>query len=112
LIANARRVGEYLRRRLGELSNRHAHIGEVRGAGLYVGVDVVAPEGRSGEVSPAPDLAQVLINGLRERRVLIGAAGKFGHVLKIRPPLCFATADADILVDALDDVLHHLPGPR
>jgi 4-aminobutyrate aminotransferase-like enzyme len=111
LIENARRVGEHLRRRLGELSSRHAQLGEVRGAGLYVGVDVVAGAGRGSEGSPAPQLAQMLINGLRERRVLIGAAGKFGHVLKIRPPLCFATADADSLVDALDDVLHHL-GPR
>jgi 4-aminobutyrate aminotransferase-like enzyme len=118
LIENARRVGRYLRRRLGELASRHAHLGEVRGAGLYVGVDVVSGEGgaegdgegagRSSAGSPAPALAQTLINGLRERRVLIGAAGKFGHVLKIRPPLCFATADADTLVDALDDVLHHL----
>jgi 4-aminobutyrate aminotransferase-like enzyme len=118
LIENARRVGRYLRRRLGELASRHAHLGEVRGAGLYVGVDVVSGEGgaegdgegagRSSAGSPAPALAQTLINGWRERRVLIGAAGKFGHVLKIRPPLCFATADADTLVDALDDVLHHL----
>ena len=146
LIENARVVGEHLRRRLVELSTRHAHLGEVRGAGLYVGVDVVAGEGlgsdggRSGGRgskehgserrgsgghgsgghgsahgrvgSPAPALAQTLINGLRERRVLIGAAGKFGHVLKIRPPLCFSTTDADMLVDALDDVLLHLPGRR
>ena len=126
LIENARVVGEHLRRRLVELSTRHAHLGEVRGAGLYVGVDVVAGEGlgsdggRSGGHgsahgrvgSPAPALAQTLINGLRERRVLIGAAGKFGHVLKIRPPLCFSTTDADILVDSLDDVLLHLPGRR
>jgi 4-aminobutyrate aminotransferase-like enzyme len=112
LIENARLVGDYLRRRLGELSSRHSSIGEVRGAGLYVGVDVVAPQGHPGEASPSPALAQVLINGLRERRVLIGAAGKFGHVLKIRPPLCFATADADVLVDALDDVLKRQPDPR
>ena len=115
LIENARRVGEHLRRRLGDLSDRHAHLGEVRGAGLYVGVDVIADdgdgEGRGRAGSPAPALAQTLINGLRERRVLIGAAGKFGHVLKIRPPLCFAMADADSLVDALDDVLQHV-GPR
>jgi 4-aminobutyrate aminotransferase-like enzyme len=112
LIENARRVGEHLRRRLGELSRRHAHLGEVRGAGLYVGVDVVAGEGRGSAGSPAPELAQRLITGLRERRVLVGAAGRFGHVLKIRPPLCFATADADTLVDALDDVLRHLSGLR
>jgi 4-aminobutyrate aminotransferase-like enzyme len=125
LIENARLVGEHLRRRLIELSTRHVHLGEVRGAGLYVGVDVVAGEGQRNEGSAqalrspaptlgstAPVLAQALINGLRERRVLIGAAGKFGHVLKIRPPLCFSTADADILVDALGDVMRHLPGQR
>lgn len=112
LIENARLVGDYLRRCLGELSSRHAHLGEVRGAGLYVGVDVVERVGSAGAASPAPELAQALINGLRERRVLIGAAGKFGHVLKIRPPLCFATADADILVEALDDVLNQLADRR
>ena len=120
LIENARLVGEHLRGRLGELSSRHGHLGQVRGAGLYVGVDVIAVVGDGGgvdeaggpAVSPAPALAQTLINGLRERRVLIGAAGKFGHVLKIRPPLCFAMADADSLVDALDDALRHLPSPR
>jgi 4-aminobutyrate aminotransferase-like enzyme len=101
LIENARRVGEHLRLRLNELSSRHSCIGAVRGAGLYVGVEVVEPA-----------LAQTLINGLRERRVLIGAAGKFGHVLKIRPPLCFATDDVDSLVGALDDVLHHVSGRR
>jgi len=42
---------------------------------------------------------------LRERRVLIGAAGRYGNVLKIRPPLCFSSANADQLVAALDDTL-------
>ena len=111
LIENARVVGEYLRRRLVEVSSRHAQIGAVRGAGLYVGVDVVEA-GREGDAAPAPELAQTLINGLRDRQILIGAAGKFGNVLKIRPPLCFARADAEVLVDALDDVLNHLPGVR
>jgi 4-aminobutyrate aminotransferase-like enzyme len=115
LIENARRVGDHLRRRLLELSTRHAQLGDVRGAGLYVGVDVVAGAeqvGEGHEPVPAPALAQTLINELRERRVLIGAAGKLGHVLKIRPPLCFSIADADLLADALDDVLRHLPGRR
>jgi 4-aminobutyrate aminotransferase-like enzyme len=50
-------------------------------------------------------LAKAVLNGLRERRVLIGAAGRYGSVLKIRPPLCFSSANADQLVAALDDTL-------
>jgi 4-aminobutyrate aminotransferase-like enzyme len=57
--------------------------------------------------APAPALAKAVINGLRDRRVLIGAAGKYGNTLKIRPPLCFSRANADHLVAALDEALTH-----
>jgi 4-aminobutyrate aminotransferase-like enzyme len=73
----------------------------VRGEGLYIGVEIVA----DGAAVPAPEAARRIINALRERKVLIGAAGKFGNVLKIRPPLCFSVADADQLIAALTDVL-------
>jgi 4-aminobutyrate aminotransferase-like enzyme len=96
LIENAARVGGHLRRGLVALAARHERVGAVRGAGLYVGVDL-----------PSAELAASVINALRERRVLIGAAGKFGNTLKIRPPLCFSAADADVLVSALDDALLH-----
>ena len=100
LIDNARRVGSHLKRGLEDLAVRHAAIGDVRGAGLYLGVELV-----EDGATPAPALAKTLINALRDRRVLIGAAGKFGNTLKIRPPLCFSAADADHLVAALDDAL-------
>ena len=77
---------------------------DVRGAGLYLGVELVAQE--SG--SPAPALATAVLNGLRDRHVLIGAAGRYGNVLKIRPPLCFSAANADRLIAALEEVLIHL----
>jgi 4-aminobutyrate aminotransferase-like enzyme len=48
-----------------------------------------------------------VINGLRDRRVLIGAAGRFGNVLKLRPPLCFSAAQAEQLAAALDEALSH-----
>jgi len=56
----------------------------------------------------APEMAAAVLNGLRDRHVLIGAAGRHGNVLKIRPPLCFSTANADRLIAALEDVLIHL----
>jgi 4-aminobutyrate aminotransferase-like enzyme len=105
LMPNAQRVGEYLRQRLRELAVRDPRIGDVRGAGLFIGVELVDPHDR---LQPW-GATSTLINAMRERRVLIGAAGRWGNVLKIRPPLCFSTAHADQLVSALRDALAATP---
>jgi 4-aminobutyrate aminotransferase-like enzyme len=123
LLENARRVGGSLRQSLEALSVRHRAIADVRGAGLYLGVELVKAGESAGSAAaeelaetegtsaparaptPAPEFARAVINGLRERRVLIGAAGKFGNVLKIRPPLCFSMANAEQLIAALDEVM-------
>lgn len=108
LIGNAARVGGALKRSLLELAARHPAIADVRGAGFYIGVELVQPgAAEPGAAEPAPALARAVINGLRDRGVLIGAAGRFGSVLKIRPPLCFSSADAAQLLGALDEVLAH-----
>jgi 4-aminobutyrate aminotransferase-like enzyme len=104
LMRNALQVGDYLRRRLRELSDRHRVIGDVRGTGLYIGVEMM----RTSDGSPQAQLATAIINALRDRQVLIGAAGRFGDILKLRPPLCFSVAHADQLATALDDVLTKL----
>ena len=101
LMENAIRVGEYLKQRLTEMSARHPEMGDVRGAGLYIGVELL----RRDDGAPAPERAAAIINKLRDRRVLIGAAGRLGSVLKIRPPLCFSAVHADHLMAVLDDVL-------
>ena len=84
LIENASVVGAHLGGHLLELSTRYPVISAVRGAGLYLGVEF--SRGANGSM-PAPDLAAAVIDGLRERGILIGAAGRYGNVLKIRPPL-------------------------
>ena len=99
LLANAADVGGYLLEKSRRLMDRHAAIGDVRGAGLYLGLEVV----ENG--APAAETASRVINALRDRRILIGAAGRYGNVLKIRPPLIFAREHADLLIDALDAVL-------
>jgi 4-aminobutyrate aminotransferase-like enzyme len=103
LMENSRRVGERLQRGFRELATRHAAIADVRGAGLYLGIELVA--GGSGAPAPAAALSKAVVNGLRQRGVLIGAAGRYGSVLKIRPPLCFSHANAEQLVAALDETL-------
>ncbi len=99
LQGNAATVGRHLQARLGDLAARTDRIAAIRGAGLFVGVDLAS------DGVPDPDLAARTINGLRRERVLIGAAGRLGHTLKVRPPLCLTLAEADIFVDALARVL-------
>ncbi|MEM9139904.1 MAG: aspartate aminotransferase family protein, partial [Pseudomonadota bacterium] len=85
LLGNASRVGGHLKARLRDLAQREPRVTAVRGAGLFLGLDLSPPD-EPGQ--PDPGLAKAVINGLKERGVLIGAAGKFGHTLKVRPPLC------------------------
>ena len=99
LKENARMVGQYLRDALCVLARRHDLIGDVRGAGLFIGVELVLD--RTTKVAATAQTARV-VNGLRERRVLISAAGPHANILKIRPPLVFSKANADQFVAALD----------
>ncbi len=102
LVDNAQTVGRYLIEGLREIANGHTNIGDVRGSGLFIGLELV--QDRNSKV-PAPEFASRVINGLREAGILIGAAGLYGNVLKIRPPLCFARSDADMFIAACDAVL-------
>jgi 4-aminobutyrate aminotransferase-like enzyme/Ser/Thr protein kinase RdoA (MazF antagonist) len=102
LQAHALTVGAHLLDGLRALANRHVIIGDVRGQGLFVGVELV----RDREtLAPAPEQATYVTNRLRERGVLLSTDGPLHNVLKIKPPLVFDRADADFLVDTLDTVL-------
>jgi 4-aminobutyrate aminotransferase-like enzyme len=105
LQANAQRVGALLRDGLRGLAANHRCIGQVRGAGLFIALDLVQPDG-----SGAPDAALTarVVNGLRERGVLLSATGQAASALKIRPPLVFEPAHATLLVDTLDRLLADL----
>ncbi|GCE82046.1 aspartate aminotransferase family protein [Komagataeibacter diospyri] len=102
LIENAQRVGVFLRKGLRELQTRYPQMGDIRGAGLYIGVEMVKdPVGKQ----PDAALASAIVNGLRERRVLISATGFYANILKIRPPLVFSEDDASRLIEELERVL-------
>ncbi len=105
LQQNAREVGRYLVEGLESLAGRYYAIGDVRGSGLFVGVEIVADPAAK---SPDATLTTRIVNGLRERRILISASGPRANVLKIRPPLVFSRENADTLVAGLADVLKTL----
>ncbi|MCA6104905.1 MULTISPECIES: aspartate aminotransferase family protein [Bradyrhizobium] len=105
LMQNAREVSRHLMDGLHEIGNRHMTIGDVRGAGLFIGLELVRDRDSK---EPAPELASLLINRLRRRGILIGAAGPFGSTLKIRPPLCFGKDHADMFITACDEELREV----
>jgi 4-aminobutyrate aminotransferase-like enzyme len=105
LTAHAARVGGALLASLNELEARHPVVGDVRGSGLFLGVELVTdPEARA----PAPREASYAVNRLKEEGILIGTDGPDHNVLKIRPPMPFSSEDADRLVAVLDRVLSEL----
>ncbi|HUH48816.1 MAG TPA: aspartate aminotransferase family protein [Mycoplana sp.] len=105
LQQNALDVGRYLMDGLKSLSGTSPAIGDVRGSGLFIGVEIVADP---AEKRPDAALTTRIVNGLRERRVLISASGPNANVLKIRPPLVFSRENADMLVEAIGTVLKTL----
>lgn len=105
LQTNARQVGDYLKQGLQELAERHPLIGDIRGEGLFIGVELVTDRDTQ---TPATACAAAIVNGLRRRQVLISATGPKANVLKIRPPLVFAKEHADLLLERLDQTLNDL----
>ncbi len=94
LQGNAETTGAYLRARLEALAASHTGLGQVRGAGLLLGLEVLAPDG-----APDQAAARRMVNRLAaEHGVLTGLEGPHGHVLKLRPPLSFAREHVDLLV--------------
>ena len=102
LPANAAATGGYLKDAATRLADLSPVLGDVRGAGLYLGIDVIAP-GTPGE--PSGKLAAAIVNGMRERRVLVSATGPHGNVLKVRPPLPFAREHADQFLTVLQETV-------
>jgi 4-aminobutyrate aminotransferase-like enzyme/Ser/Thr protein kinase RdoA (MazF antagonist) len=103
LQARALRVGEHLMRALRDLRQRRPLIGDVRGSGLFLGVELVRDR---ATLEPATGEAAYVVERLRERGVLCGTDGPFANVLKIRPPLIFSESDADLFVGRLDEALN------
>lgn len=101
LQANALTVGAELKARLKTLADSTASVGKVRGAGLFLGAEIIDPA--SGE--PDAGKARSVINEMCRRGVLLGLTGPAGNYLKIRPPLVFDRSNADFLVETLSDVL-------
>lgn len=100
LRRNASEIGDYLMKRFREMQARYPVIGDVRGMGLFLGIELVR-DAKTKE--PATALAKKINDGARSRGVLIGTEGPYDNVLKMRPPMIFSRENADHLVSVLDE---------
>jgi 4-aminobutyrate aminotransferase-like enzyme/Ser/Thr protein kinase RdoA (MazF antagonist) len=97
------KVGARLRSRLERLLDLNPLVGDVRGLGLFLGVELVRDR---DTLEPADDEAGYVVNRLRDEGILAGTDGPHHNVVKIRPPLCFSETDADFLADTLELILN------
>ena len=109
LQAHAARTGARLLGGLQALALRHEIVGEVRGSGFFLGVELVRDR---VTLEPATHEAAAVVERLREQGVLLGTDGPWHNVLKIRPPMPFNDDDADVLVAALDAALYGVMSGR
>ncbi|UWQ58333.1 aminotransferase class III-fold pyridoxal phosphate-dependent enzyme [Leisingera caerulea] len=100
LQENARVVGAQLFDGLKALEEKHACIGDVRGMGLFLGVELINPDG-----SEATEICSYIKNRMRDHRILIGSEGPKDNILKIRPPLTIDSEDANMITSVLDKIL-------
>jgi 4-aminobutyrate aminotransferase-like enzyme/Ser/Thr protein kinase RdoA (MazF antagonist)/murein DD-endopeptidase MepM/ murein hydrolase activator NlpD len=103
LQQNALQVGTRWLAALRELQSTHALIGDVRGSGLFLGIDLVNDRTTR---APAPTQAHYVVNRLRTRGILAGTDGPHHNVIKLRPPLLFSNSDAALFNSMLNDILH------
>ena len=102
LQARARGTGDRMLAALRSFVNRHELVGDVRGSGLFLGVELVRDR---SSLEPASADASYVVDRMREEGILLGTDGPYHNVVKIRPPMPFDEANADRLVETMDRIL-------
>jgi 4-aminobutyrate aminotransferase-like enzyme len=104
---NALKTGNHLKKELKKLESRHELIGDVRGLGLFIGIELVRNRKTK---EPATEEAVTIIEQMKSRGILLSVDGPFHNVIKIKPPLVFTKENADLVVSTLDIVLNKITG--
>ena len=105
LQSNALDVGSHLLSQLNALKSKHELIGDVRGAGLFIGIELVKDR---NTLEPAVEEADLIINKMKDKGLLLSTDGSDHNVIKIKPPLIFTKENADSLVEQMDESLYTL----
>jgi 4-aminobutyrate aminotransferase-like enzyme/Ser/Thr protein kinase RdoA (MazF antagonist) len=105
LMAHSHMVGLGLKQGLNDLMAKHEVIGDVRGRGLFLGVDLILDRATK---EPATAFTADVVDGLKQRGILISSDGPHDNVLKIKPPMVISAQECTRVVEALDKCLHEL----
>lgn len=105
LQANSLAVGNYFMESARALQSEFACIGDVRGSGLFIGIEFIKDE----NLTPDTELAALIKNELRHRQILVSTDGPYDSVIKSKPPLCFTKENVDRVVEEMRDILIHKP---
>jgi alanine-glyoxylate transaminase/(R)-3-amino-2-methylpropionate-pyruvate transaminase len=107
--ANALKMGTRIKERLLELQDKYALIGEVRGKGLMLGIELVK-DGVTKE--PAAEATADVLERAKDKGLLLGKGGLDGNVVRVQPPMCLTSADVDFLAACLDEVFGEVAGEK
>ena len=105
LVENSAKMGTYIKERLAALLPHCPHLGDVRGMGLVIGLEIVADKAAK---TPSMDLARKLIVDCANHGLLVGAVGNNGNVIRVAPPLCITRAEADESLGIMEAALRRL----
>jgi 4-aminobutyrate aminotransferase-like enzyme len=100
--SHAKELGQYILNRWQPLKDKFEFVGDVRGHGLFLGIELVLDR---GTLEPATQLATDIVNEMRERGILLSTDGPLENVLKFKPPMVFSRENADFLCDTLEEVM-------
>ena len=101
LQKNALEVGNYKKDLFTTLAKQFPQIGDIRGSGLFLGLEIIADD----DLTPHTQLASVIKNELRNRHILVSTDGPHDNVIKSKPPMCFNKTNAEELVSAMHEIL-------
>lgn len=105
LQKNSLDVGEYLTQQMMTLYHKYDWVGDVRGHGLFQGIEFVHSRRNTQDLQPYPELTKFIVDFLRYRRVLVSRDGPDENVIKVKPPLVFSKENVDTLVQAMDEAI-------
>ena len=105
LIENAEKIGGYLKAELLKIKDDFGYLGDIRGPGLFIGLDIVD---NKADKNPDREKAIEIVETLKSKGVLISNAGQYRNVLKLRPPLVFDIDNANFLLDTLNQAFREV----
>ena len=105
LVENSAEMGQYIKTKLLEMADKCPYLGDVRGMGLVMGIELVKDKASK---EPAPELIKPIINKCAQKGLLVGSVGMYGNVIRVAPPLVITKEEADESLAIMESVLSEL----